>query len=1291
MPPNIDSPTEACPICGTLKATDDELCAGCLIAGVLEPEPHADDEDSLGGTKVGDFELLAEIARGGMGVVYRAHQKGLNREVAVKMILGGQLASRATVDRFLREAEAAARLDHPHIVPIYEIVEEEGQHFYVMKLIHGADLAQRMEQFHLGPRQGKPIKGTDSFRSQKQVAGLMEKIADALAFAHQHGVLHRDLKPTNILIDAEGEPHLTDFGLAKILDDEAGGLTRSGSLLGSPHYMAPEQTDGSTSNVTMAADVYGLGAILYELMTGRPPFEGKSTVEVIRKVADREVERPRKIAPYLSKDLETICLKCLTKHPSGRYTSAQEVREELQRFQKGQPVLARSVGNLERLWRWGWRNPALAGLSLILLLAIIVGVGGVVWQNRIAVAEAKRANQSVTRLRWERVGYLLEKNEPRNALAQLAQILRDDPENWRAAMYALTALQEYPLAIPKQTLPKPSKDATGWTAAFLPDGKSVALGYSGPHQVRIWNQDSPNESWQAMNHESLCPYYLEVAGDWVLVSGIGAQLWNTRTQKAASPVLFERESCVGKLHPDGSRFYVASYGMLHGWATDSDRPLFESVSCEIAAQAVACSPDGNHIMVAGNKDGHGAAVICDAASGQRVGQIRSVVPEFADASFSGDGRHIATVSTRGGFELWDAQTFERISGPLDTGRPLRRAVFSPDGSLLASQPTRQEVKVWDVRTETVRFECRHQDNINNLTFAPDGLRLATNGIDGAAIIWDSFTGRQLGEPLQHGVPIYALAWNPEDCSLVTSGNWGYAHEWDLSSHLPIQIPAKATLIQSELVSVANDHPGHNEQCPIYDLNVNFGTDSRSVRVRNDLVLAPLGTAYASGVHHGSLRLVVSSASSDEVIDMASSATISRRERKAAILALAMSSDGMIVGSVDKALLLTLWNAETGQVIHEQQRDPEHPVTGLEFSPNGDLLAVATKDRAPQVIDVNTGEIVGSATGDPLATECLRFSEDGSRVYCYGNTPYVRTWDTTLQTDLVDPIFHEGVVLDVAFSPDDSLLATASKNGTIRVWETATGRSASPILEHGSEVFGVTFSPDGKRLGAVSLEGVRVWDYRRGEPLTPLLENPIATPEDYPFYRGRIRFSPDGHWIAASNLDGVRLWDVATPPAEAVPEWFPRVIEALAGRKLSDENQVDYYSFDDWHALRSELIGKGIPTEKGYYARWLSWFLQDKTDKTLVSPHSALTRAELFDRLLEENSISGLSRALQMRPNNALVHVSLAEQLVDEKKDRHVCLSRAKWHCKRALELAEGDEGIRARCQALEARLASEER
>jgi serine/threonine-protein kinase len=313
------------------------------------------------GRSVGEHDLLEAIGQGGMGLVYRARHRRLQRLVALKMLRANVLPEAGDVQRFRNEAEVLAQLDHPHIVPIHDVGEHEGRVYFSMKLIEGGGLDGQLERFRDDP---------------KNAARLVAEVARAVHHAHQRGILHRDLKPSNILLDREGQPHVSDFGLSKRIESD-GSLTQTGAIVGTPQYMAPEQTSGRKGAVTTATDVYGLGAVLYALLTSRPPFQGETVLETLEQVREREPEPPRLINPKVDRDLETICLKCLQKEPQRRYESAQAMAEDLERWLKGEPIQDRRIGWARRIWRWHRRNPFLAsltGLSVGLALTLLIGL-----------------------------------------------------------------------------------------------------------------------------------------------------------------------------------------------------------------------------------------------------------------------------------------------------------------------------------------------------------------------------------------------------------------------------------------------------------------------------------------------------------------------------------------------------------------------------------------------------------------------------------------------------------------------------------------------------------------------------------------------------------------------------------------------------------------------------------------------------------------------------------------------------------------------------------------------------
>jgi eukaryotic-like serine/threonine-protein kinase len=355
---------EICESCGaTLHGESPAgLCPACLLTTAIE---EGDLEEFISGSRIQDYDLLNEVARGGMGIVYRAQQRVPPRIVALKMILPAHVGSADAMKRFRVETEAAASLEHEGILPIYAVGEHDGAPFYSMKFADDGTLSARIDEYRDKPR---------------EAAALIAKLARAVAFAHEHGILHRDLKPGNVLFDSAGKPYVSDFGLAKWLARESD-LTQTFAVLGTPFYMAPEQAI-SSQTVTASADVYSLGAILYHLLTGNPPFTGDTPMEVLHRAAEQPTPRPRLMNRSVAPDLETICLKCLEKDPAWRYSSAAALADDLDRFCTGRTIQARRTGLISRAGKWMQRKPAIAAL-IVSLVALATAVGWNIWKSEL--------------------------------------------------------------------------------------------------------------------------------------------------------------------------------------------------------------------------------------------------------------------------------------------------------------------------------------------------------------------------------------------------------------------------------------------------------------------------------------------------------------------------------------------------------------------------------------------------------------------------------------------------------------------------------------------------------------------------------------------------------------------------------------------------------------------------------------------------------------------------------------------------------------------------------------------
>jgi WD40 repeat protein/tRNA A-37 threonylcarbamoyl transferase component Bud32 len=732
------------------------------------------------------YEILEELGRGGMGVVYKARQVKANRLVALKMILAQAHASVAEKVRFQIEAEAVARLQHPHIVPLYEVGEHDGLPFFTLEFCEGGSLDRKLE--------GQPL-------AAREAAALLEQLARAMHYAHSRGVVHRDLKPANVLLTADGTPKITDFGLAKQLD-AAGPVSQSGAIVGTPEYMAPEQAEGRGRDISGATDVWALGVLLYELLTGRRPFHGADTFATLRQVLQDEPLPPSRHQPKTPRDLETICLKCLRKEPEKRYRTAEALADDLRRFLAGEPIEARPAGRLERAWKWSRRRPALAALVVVSLLAV-VGVVGLAVGLAFALRGEKEARGLAEAKEKETNETLAKQKGLLSASARTYCELSDrefkqgnvrDSLNWMLRAYETAPLDD-PLrpsylrliAGQRQGLERRlGHDDAVLAVAISLDGCTVLTG-SRDNTARLWDTSTGNEL-HTLRH-----------GDWVLAvafspdgrtaltgsSDNAARLWDATTGQLRATLRHDHAVSAVAFSPAGRTALTGSNRTARLWDTASGK-LLQTVYHDAKVDAVAVSPDG-HTALTGSFSGR--ARLWDTATGKEIATLPHGRPVRA-VTFSPDGRAALTGSEDAMARLWDTATGKELH-TLRHDHGVTAVAFSPDGRTAVTGSVDRTARLWDAASGKLKAALRHSDSVLAVAFNPDSRTALTGSADKTARLWNAASGNVVAT-FYHDSEVNAVAFSADGRSIVT-GSWdkfkkkAAARLWDIASTQEILI------------------------------------------------------------------------------------------------------------------------------------------------------------------------------------------------------------------------------------------------------------------------------------------------------------------------------------------------------------------------------------------------------------------------------------------------------------------------------------------------------------------------
>ncbi len=1166
-----------CPACGSKRParfSQSDLVKTAVLSSAVSWSFAA----QKNGNHFGAYEIIEELGRGGMGVVYRARHVSNDRIVALKMLPPGSAGKAEFIKRFWTEATAAASLSHPNIVAIHDIGEEEGLPYFAMEYVTGHNLADLVHD--------KPLPAV-------RAARYVRVLAEAIHYAHEHGILHRDLKPSNVIIDPADQPHITDFGIAKRLSDQTE-ITLTGQMLGSPAYLPPEQASSQPGEFSPASDVYSLGAILYHLLTGRPCFLAETLEATLMQVLGAEPVPPRLLNPNIPRPLDIICLKCLEKDPKRRYVSARDLALELGRFLRGERIETRPVSATEKFYRWCRANPLASSFGFaVVFLLLALAIGSLMVALRVSGARAReihereRMERALSTLERQRAQEQFVSDDASAGVAYLAGALRRNPNHAAVARRLMSALSLRRFAVPA-TIPMVHTGKVNFVEVSA-DGRFIATA-SADNTARVWDARTGKGLTAPLRHDGpvLSAMFTRDSSRVVTASeDKSARVWETITGRLLVPRLeHAAEVMTAEFSPDARWIVTASWDKTARiWEAQTGQPAGQALRHEDLVWMAHFSPDGETVITASEDK---TARVWDWKTGQlrfaplaHSGYVRS-------ARFSPDGRWIATASYDGTARIWDAHTGKPRGDPLRHKGPVVAALFSADSRKLLTLSIDRTARLWEVPEGR---ELAREIGLAALPvagqFSPDGESVLIGCDNGMLRLWRSASGEPASEKLILSNPITALSFNPSGGFVVASDD--SARRWQFVEH-----------------SIGKVHFDHSQRI----LAGHFSPDGRKVVTvsedRRAVVWDAISGAILAGPfeHAGSVLAarfspdgrLLATGSSDKTARIWSlengQPLLPPLKHDGPVVSICFSPDGnhLLTASGDK--LARVWTCRTGELaIGPLRHDRE--LYGANFSPDGRWILTACDDGAARVWNSRTGELASKPLRHGAAVYDASFSFDGVRVITASADKTAVIWDWRKGKPLTEPLQHRGYVRSVRFSPDGRLALTASADGTARVWDVITGLAVAEPLQHRAEVTAAEFDATGELVVTSSRDGtIRIWAAETGGPVSEIM------PQGSEVFGAE--FNPAGDQVLALAGNSARISEIHRAPLP-VPSWFIDFAEAVGGQRLNYQGVLEPITAAALWDLEQKARAK---EPAGFYERWVQRFFREHEDRKLGSSTSA---------------------------------------------------------------------------------------